>query len=157
MATGPYGPPPGPPPYDPRIADAGPRLLARIIDALILLVVVVAIQLLVAAAGWTLGHPWYSFDDRDGALSSGLFFLYEWLFLTLRGATPGKSAMRIRVVQSTDRRPIGAGRAAGRTAAYIVMGWICCLGLLDVLWLLWDKPLRQCLHDKLASTVVENA
>jgi RDD family len=27
-------------------------------------------------------------------------------------------------------------------------------GLLDSLWLLWDKPHRQCLHDKVADTVV---
>jgi hypothetical protein len=30
----------------------------------------------------------------------------------------------------------------------------CYVGLLDPLWCLWDKPYRQCLHDKPAKTVV---
>lgn len=28
------------------------------------------------------------------------------------------------------------------------------LGLLDVLWCLWDKPFQQCPHDKAAYSVV---
>ena len=31
------------------------------------------------------------------------------------------------------------------------------VGVLDALWLLWDRPRRQCLHDKAAKTFVVRA
>ena len=37
---------------------------------------------------------------------------------------------------------------------FVVGAFVPFFNLIDVLWLLWDKPYRQCLHDKFAKTVV---
>jgi uncharacterized RDD family membrane protein YckC len=68
----------------------------------------------------------------------------------LRGQTPGKSALGIRVISFDGSGPIGYGRAfirwIGRYVSAIVI-------LLGYLWMLWDKE-KQCWHDKFASDVV---
>jgi uncharacterized RDD family membrane protein YckC len=94
----------------------------------------------------------------------GVPFLYEWLQVSKWGATVGKRAMGIRVVDTATSGPIGPGpvpkgRAALRALCYSpgvyhVPFYIPVLGQLNVLWMLWDRPLRQCLHDKAAKTVV---
>ncbi|WP_158581498.1 RDD family protein [Actinomadura spongiicola] len=91
------------------------------------------------------------------AISVVLAFLYFWLMHAKRGQTLGKMLLRIRVVRAEDRGAITTGQAAGRSAFYGVLGGVCgCIGLIDVLWILWD-PRRQALHDKVASTVVVKA
>jgi hypothetical protein len=42
----------------------------------------------------------------------------------------------------------------GRFLIQLVLRAVPFGGLLDALWPLWDRPLHQCLHDKVASTVV---
>jgi uncharacterized RDD family membrane protein YckC len=160
---GPYGQGPyGPPGPDPTLADPGSRLLARIIDGIICGAVIVVfvvgsvvIQHVVAPA--SLEGP-----DSAGTIAGGVVrlvvmfggpFVYEWVMLARSGATVGKRIMKVRVVR-VDRGPISGGRAAGRTAALLVFGFLPCVGLLNELWLLWDRPLQQCLHDKVVTTVV---
>ncbi|HEY6796698.1 MAG TPA: RDD family protein, partial [Kineosporiaceae bacterium] len=82
---------------------------------------------------------------------------YNVVFIALRGATPGKLAVGIRVRPwEAEGRP-GWGRAVKRVLCYEVASVVPFLGgwytLLDELWLLWD-PRRQCLHDKWPGTVV---
>ena len=89
--------------------------------------------------------------------------VYETVFLTTRGATPGKM-----VVGTVVRRVGGPGKLSvvdalkrqlitSRTS--LSAAWCRCWALrtrrrlLDPAWLLWD-PKRQCLHDKVADTVV---
>jgi uncharacterized RDD family membrane protein YckC len=88
---------------------------------------------------------------------------YQTIFLTTRGATPGKM-----VVGTVVRRVAGPGKltvvdALKRQAIDIgttLLSLVPLLGLfapliraLDPAWLLWD-PKRQALHDKVADTVV---
>jgi uncharacterized RDD family membrane protein YckC len=47
------------------------------------------------------------------------------------------------------------GTCWGRAAAYFGFNLVSVVGLLDVIWCLWDGE-RQCLHDKVVSTVVVN-
>jgi uncharacterized RDD family membrane protein YckC len=67
------------------------------------------------------------------------------------GATVGKRALNIRVVDQDTAQPgIGSGRAAGRYFGR----WLSALPLaLGYLWMLWD-PRKQTWHDKLARTLV---
>ncbi|WP_344888922.1 RDD family protein [Actinomadura meridiana] len=91
------------------------------------------------------------------AVSVILAFLYFWLMHVKFGQTLGKMLLRIRVVNADDRQAISSGQAAGRSAFYSVLGGICgCVGLIDVLWILWD-PRKQALHCKVAHTVVAKA
>lgn len=164
---GPYGPPgaPGPPRVDPTLADPGTRLVARIIDTAICLAVVI-VFVIGSAVVQHLAVPMGT-DAPETALNitAGVIrivvlfagpFVYEWVMLARSGATVGKRVMKIRVVR-VDRGPIGGGRAAGRVAAVLVFGYLPCVGLLDELWLLWDRPLQQCLHDKVVTTLVVKA
>ncbi|MFK4273751.1 RDD family protein, partial [Streptomyces milbemycinicus] len=48
-----------------------------------------------------------------------------------------------------------------RAAVYALPEIVPCCGflfwLINVLWCTWDRPYRQCLHDKAAKTVVVSA
>ncbi len=85
-------------------------------------------------------------------------FAYEVPQLARWGQTLGKRACRIRVVRRDGAERLGLPTAVIR---WLVSGLApnmpfigLPLGLLDGLWLLWDRPWRQCLHDKAASTIV---
>lgn len=86
--------------------------------------------------------------------------LYEGLVTAAAGRTVGKMAVGIRttVVAAPGQR-ISGERAALRFLAFNAPAVILYLGslytLLDEAWCLWD-PGRQCLHDKLARTIVVN-
>ncbi|MCW2887711.1 MAG: hypothetical protein QOE54_3632 [Streptosporangiaceae bacterium] len=82
-------------------------------------------------------------------------FLYFWLLTYRRhGQTVGKRLLGIRVVRADDGGPISNSQALMRALVYAVAGNVCsCFGVLDVLWILWDRR-KQALHDKAARTVV---
>ncbi len=89
--------------------------------------------------------------------------LYETSFLVAKGATPGKLALGMRVRRVEAPGPLSVTDALRRQAITVGTGalqFVPLLGtfasiarLLDDAWLLWD-PRRQCLHDKVADTVV---
>ncbi len=171
---GPYGgaPPPGGPypggpgdPYAgpggdplagmPPLAHRGKRLVARIIDALIV-GVPVAIVLGFAFGGYNYNSTLRSFwQDLVYAL---VYFAYDGYMLTTRGQTFGKRWMHIRVAL-LDNGANPAGQAGWtRAAVYALPPVLPCCGsvfwLVNVAWCLWDRPYHQCLHDKAAKTVV---
>lgn len=67
--------------------------------------------------------------------------------------TPGKAIMHIRPMHLADRAALGFWRALGRAAAVVGANFLSWIGLVDYLWCLWD-PDAQCVHDKIADTVV---
>ncbi|HZM30675.1 MAG TPA: RDD family protein [Acidimicrobiales bacterium] len=69
------------------------------------------------------------------------------------GATLGKRALGIKVVDKYTGGPIGTGRGVGRYFARILSGLVCYLGYL---WMLWD-PEKQCWHDKMVNDYVVKA
>jgi uncharacterized RDD family membrane protein YckC len=71
------------------------------------------------------------------------------------GQTLGKRACGIRVCNDEGGRA-SYGQALGRNIVGRVIGAIPFVGLVDVLWPLWDSN-NQCLHDKAASTIVVRA
>lgn len=128
-------------PVDGRYASFWMRLLALVIDSLIVGLAVVALP----------------FDD---GLGPDLFptswfgglplveFLYRWLMITFaNGQTLGKMAVGIRIARP-DRRPVDLGRAAARAGMAILSGWALGLGYL---WAAWD-PERRTWHDMVADT-----
>lgn len=90
-------------------------------------------------------------------------FVYEYLFLTRKGATPGKTALGISVrLRDVPGPPPGTAvlKRWGLVAALSLGGQIPLAGglfgllsLLNYLWPLWDSR-KQALHDKLAATNV---
>ncbi|MFG3114218.1 RDD family protein [Streptomyces sp. NPDC048197] len=81
-------------------------------------------------------------------------FLYSPLMTSLFGGTVGKLTCGLRVVRLTDGRRLSYGPALGRHLAHSVMGMVPVLGHIDALFCLWDRPFRQCLHDKTVGSVV---
>ena len=98
------------------------------------------------------------------AISVVVGLIYNTLFLTRSGATPGKMALGIRVRRVERPGPLTLVEALRRQALQIGLSILSLVpilstlaspaSLLDSLWLLWD-PRRQTLHDKVADTVVE--
>jgi len=148
------------------------RFLAYVIDALILGVVsiVVFVPLFVVMFATFASN----IDPETGEVTSAvapLTFFGMWLlgFVLLvaanyiyqvemmyrRGQTIGKRAMKIQIIPVRPGEQLTRGMAAKRWLASFVAGAIIPFwNWIDGLWQLWDKPYRQCLHDKFAETVV---
>ncbi|MGX1131002.1 putative RDD family membrane protein YckC [Streptomyces glaucescens] len=156
-----------------RPAGFGKRLAARLIDT-----VVVAGVTAVAAVplgGKALDHVQGKVDQAklsgetvtvwllDGTTSTYLGIvlavllvagvLYEALPTAKWGRTLGKRLLGLEVRDIEAHEPPSFGAALRRWLVYSVPGLLC-VGLIGVLWCLFDKPWRQCWHDKAARTFV---
>jgi uncharacterized RDD family membrane protein YckC len=90
-------------------------------------------------------------------ISIALWFAYEVPATANGGQTLGKRLVGIKVVR-LDAQTFTFGQAFRR---WFILGFPTLLGacgwpltLLNCLWCTWDRPARQCLHDKVVSTVV---
>ncbi|GHH32160.1 RDD family protein [Streptomyces candidus] len=156
-----------------RPAGLGRRLAARLIDTLVLGAAVgaVAVPLVMRAvdhidakiraaklSGTTVTV--YLLDSTTvGILAAvlGAFLvlgvLYEAVPTAKWGRTLGKKLLRLQVRDIEEHEPPGFGGAMRRWLVYGVLG-ILGIGVLNVLWCLFDRPWRQCWHDKAARTFV---
>ncbi|WP_018586137.1 RDD family protein [Salinispora arenicola] len=94
-------------------------------------------------------------------IATALWLAYEVPSMASRGQTFGKRVMRLKVLPVSTAAPLGFGRALRRwnTLGLPTLLWWCCgigllLQLIDAISALFDRPLRQALHDKRAQTVV---
>jgi uncharacterized RDD family membrane protein YckC len=89
------------------------------------------------------------------AVAMGLAVLaYDTVMVARFGRTLGMRWLRIRPL-GTDGVPLGWARSFVRALIYWLFslaGWV---GLINPLWCLWDDQ-RQCLHDKVADSIVVN-
>jgi len=132
------------------------RLVARIIDGILLAIVAVPLSI-IAATAKNNDRTASSFVVETAILL--LYFIYEGLMLTLAGGqTVGKKVMKIRVAMLADGSPPVGSAGWIRAAVYSLPNIVCCVWqLVNVLWCTWDRPYQQCLHDKAAKTVVVKA
>ncbi|WP_432866702.1 RDD family protein [Microbispora rosea] len=149
-----------PPPFGqtaPRLAGRWRRLFAGIVDA-------VLVGLVTSPLTW--GNWRVAYDSAteavaripvgDGLLVGVIGFFYYWLLQSFWGGqTVGKRLFGMRVVRETGEQA-GPGPIAVRQAVEIVLGWLCCLGLVNLAWILFDRR-KQALHDKAARTLVVDA
>ena len=87
------------------------------------------------------------------ALFLVLGVLYEALPTAKWGRTPGKKLFGLQVRDIEAHEPPTFGVALRRWLVYGVLGLLV-LGVLNVLWCLFDRPWRQCWHDKASHTFV---
>lgn len=174
--------PPGPhPAEDLPLAPVGRRAAARALETGILWVLGVALimpfMLIVVGGGEGVAEGSDAGGDAGAASSpqdDGLplpavyftFFIvfvvipfvYEFVQLAFRhGQTFGKAYFGLRVVTADPPgEPLSIFTAARRAAVNNIVYWFGCgVGVLvGHLWAIWDKPLHQAMHDKLAGTVV---
>ncbi|MFF0393174.1 RDD family protein [Kitasatospora sp. NPDC004615] len=153
---GPYGSPsgtpgPGPVPGMPPLGSWGARILATVVDWILVEGIAVLVLL-----------PFVNFARQDGWVGSawlgyGLFLVYQGLMLSRDGQTLGKKLMKVRVAMLVDGSSPSSSAAWTRAATFVAPALICCGGLwwpVDGLFGVFDKPYRQCIHDKAAKTVV---
>jgi uncharacterized RDD family membrane protein YckC len=119
-------------------ANFGQRLVAAIIDGILVGVVGAILEAIVHGALGPLV-----------ALALGVAY-FGWLEGSNSGQTVGKRAMGIRVYDFRRGGPIGTGRAIGRYFARWLSAIPCLLGYF---WMLWDGE-KQTWHDKLVGDVV---
>lgn len=161
----PGAPPPGP--YAPGTVPVHPgiRLLARVIDTS--LFVVLWFVLMLVATGVSVAVGGGDIEGQANTLFTVLavvnFFvlplLLEWAQVGLWGRSIGKVATGLRVVRTEDGGKVGAGRALVRALLYspghtypvnLLVPW----SVTNVLWQFRDRERRRCLHDRAARTVV---
>jgi uncharacterized RDD family membrane protein YckC len=119
-------------------ANFGQRLVALIIDGILLAIVGVILRV--------------ALNTGLGTILSIVIGVgyYGWLEGSPSGQTVGKKAMGIRVYDLRQGGPIGTGRAIGRYFARWLSTIPCLLGYF---WMLWDKE-KQTWHDKLVGSIV---
>lgn len=136
-------------------ASFGRRLGAHLIDSFLLFVVtaIVTVPLGVTAALRGADPSQLSLPSTLASIASLLLpILYCVGYWTKKGATPGKTALGIRVVNADDNAPSGA-QATVRYFAYILSSLPFCLGYA---WMIWDRE-KRCWHDIIAGTRVIRA
>jgi uncharacterized RDD family membrane protein YckC len=174
----------GRPARDPALAEWWQRLLARVVDDVILIILTSPVWILglmplfrrvqrLADQYPGLSQPTaaQAFNDNVSQLMAGMAgtflligagigvisFGYDWLQHGLWGQTIGKRVMGTKVVTADTRAPISGQAACGRAAVYALVPIVPSVGGLFALIneaWLLWDPRRQCLHDKAASTVV---
>lgn len=138
--------------------DFGPRLVAYIIDGLIvgaIVIVVMIAWLLLALATGGISNDTMSAGSALGLVVGviavtvvGLgYFPWYW---SRDGATPGMRMMGLLLVRDVDGGPISGGQAILRLVGYAVSGMVFYLGYV---WILVDKR-RRGWHDLIAGTVM---
>lgn len=153
----------------------GRRLGARLLDGLVMLPVLgaflaIGISVVAPRAGPMFpkisnnpnvpqpfpGIFWIQFTVLGCIIAAGLVMVaYETIMTVRYGRTLGKAWLGIRPVR-TQGGELGWARALARASVYWLAGllfnWV---GVLDDLWCLWDAN-QQCLHDKVADSIVIN-
>ncbi|SEG28470.1 Uncharacterized membrane protein YckC, RDD family [Thermomonospora echinospora] len=147
-------------PDDGALAEPGQRLVARVVDTL-----VVGLPVTLVARSEAVGLSPPTADLVTVPILAGLLLVYEWVQLALWGRTLGKRFAGIEVVAEPrrDGRGLGLGRALLRSATYALpiaarpvpflgvaagLFWVANAGLL------LEGTRRQTLHDRLAGTLV---
>ena len=136
-------------------AGFGPRLVAAIIDSLLLSALMIPFIIVVVVFMMRAGNEP---SPLAMVVIFGAYFLmiavsllYQVIFIGKKGATPGKKFMKLRVTFPDGQYPIGIGKAFIRMIGYMISGMICYIGFLMIIF---DKEQHRALHDKIAGTVV---
>ncbi|MDF9813459.1 RDD family protein [Streptomyces sp. SPB162] len=144
----------------PPLGSVGKRLLARIIDFIL-------ISIPVGLLDWAFGTYRTDADDINygssvlGSLVAAVLYIgYEWWMTKSTGQTLGKKWLGLRVAMLDNGGVPTSQAALIRACVFWLPTLFCCPCLWIVLigiLLLLDKPYRQGLHDKAAKTVVVSA
>jgi len=145
-------------------ADRGTRLGATILDGIIFAVMVYAPIMMAAIAGGAAGRATGGGNAAGAILVVfvvlALVGFIAWCWLTIKyvkrnGQTIAKKILAVKVVRS-DGSAVSLGRVFWlRNIVNGLISIVPLYGLVDVLFIFGES--RQCLHDKLADTVVVKA
>ncbi|MEU8834646.1 MULTISPECIES: RDD family protein [Streptomyces] len=181
-------PPPPPPPYDPHaygggpyggtdplagmppLAEPGKRILARLIDFLIISIPLYLISLPFGGAvdmsdnngnGESAGDVFtQTYNGHQlvwSLIALVIYVAYDTYFTHKDGRTIGKRLLKLRVAMLNDGRVPDTSASFLRAVVLWLPALLCCpclWWLINIVLMFTDKPYRQGLHDKAAKTVV---
>jgi uncharacterized RDD family membrane protein YckC len=144
------------------LADRGTRLVAAILDGVIAGIMIYLPALLLMIVNGTFDQPQGDVDFEMLAVPIFLcvmgFIAWAWitaLLVARFGQTMAKRMLEIKVVR-TDGTPASLGRIfLLRNVVNWLLGIIPLYALIDVLFIFGER--RQCIHDRLADTIVIKA
>uniref|UniRef100_UPI000852AE1E RDD family protein n=1 Tax=Streptomyces luteocolor TaxID=285500 RepID=UPI000852AE1E len=143
----------------PPLADSGKRVLARIIDMIL-------VGIVVSLLSWLFGTAEYDIDpDKvntgksfgQSLLAAVLYIAYDTFMMSRTGQTLGKKWLGMRVANLSDGATPTLQTALARAAVLWLPFAFCCACIWTAIsggWSFFDKPYKQGLHDKAAKTVV---
>lgn len=167
-----YGPPVVRPtgPAGLPLAEFGERLLAYLLDSLIVAAIVLIpmiigmVVLITTVVSLDSTTP----NTSDVVFIFGMFaaifvlifavqfvgtYLYQVTYQMRKGVTVGKRVMKLRIVDAETGAPMDVSAARKRWIIHLLLAFVPIGSYLDGLWQLWDER-KQTLHDKVARTVV---
>lgn len=130
-------------------ASIGTRFIAIMIDSMILSVVQMVMSLILVGSIINKGQAGVTATVGLMAISGIGGILYYVLFLGAKGATPGKMAVKIKVVSPSGDK-IGYGQAFIRYIGIFISGIILGIGY----FMAFGDDEKRTLHDRIASTRV---
>ncbi|MBP6352184.1 MAG: RDD family protein [Acinetobacter sp.] len=128
------------------------RLLASIIDSIIMVVVLIPLAMLFGTGSNVSENNLASFQMTTASewlwqLLAAIFYIFCWVKFA---GTPGKRLLRLKVLDEMTGEHITVGPAVIRYIGYIPSTLVFCLGFF---WIGFDNK-KQGWHDKMARTVV---
>ncbi|WP_328888816.1 RDD family protein [Streptomyces sp. NBC_00316] len=182
-------PPPPPPPYDPGaygggpyggtdplagmppLAEPGKRILARLIDFLIISIPLYLISLPFGGAvemsnsnddnvGDVFNQTYSGHQLLWSLIALVAYVAYDTYFTHKDGRTIGKRLFKLRVAMLNDGRVPDTSASFLRAVVLWLPALLCCpclWWLINIVLMFTDKPYRQGLQDKAAKTVVVTA
>ncbi|MER7198840.1 hypothetical protein CG723_15300 [Streptomyces sp. CB01635] len=143
----------------PPLADSGKRVLARIID-------IILVSIVVGLLSWAFGIAEYQTNpDKivygkqfgQSVLAAVLYIGYDTFMTARTGQTLGKRLLKLRVANLNDGATPSVQTNLVRAAVLWLPAVFCCACIWTAIcggWSFFDKPYKQGLHDKAAKTVV---
>lgn len=125
------------------------RVGAALIDTLLIMIIILPLLSYIYGIDYWLGDSFF-FGFWDLMLNYILPAIAVILFWIFKSATPGKMALRLKIVDANTGQKVSTGRLIGRYLGYYVSAIPLLLG---IIWVGIDKR-KQGWHDKLAGTVV---
>jgi uncharacterized RDD family membrane protein YckC len=123
------------------------RAVAFLIDWLLVIVIAMPVIVVTFGAGYFSLDPVRRLGDLVIALVVGIVIVSFWRYC---GATPGKLAVGVKIVDAQTGNPPSTGRLVVRLLCYLLSALPLYLGFL---WVAIDRR-KQGWHDKIAGTVV---
>ncbi len=120
------------------------RLISRLVD--------LAMVILIAGITWLTCRFTHVLPWPSAGVALGLAAVYEPAAVLADG-TLGKRLMRIEPVSAWDARPLGRADAFRRALVADAQLLFPPLAIRNLAWILWD-PAQQCLHDRVAKSIV---
>lgn len=143
----------------PPLADSGKRVLARIIDMILVGAVVVLLSWAFGTMEWDVDTEEVDYGRSFGqsVIAAVLYTAYDTVLIARTGQTLGKKLLNMRVARLADGATPDTGSSLLRAAVLWLPFAFCCACVWTAIcggWSFFDRPYKQGLHDKAGRTVV---